>query len=216
MKAEIYPAILAHELEEYTARLELVEGSAATWLHIDFMDGRFVPNFTIRPEEVGGISTHLKLEAHLMVQEPESYFSSLAVGGFARILLHRELYPDLEACNAAITRASDYFPEVGLVLNPQTAVEPFTGLKAASIQCMGVEPGVSGQTILESVYDQIKAVADQRLAVPIAVDGGVTSENIRQLQEIGASRFVIASHIFLTEAVAQNVQQFIQLVSGGV
>ena len=215
MKAEIYPGILTHTIEEYMARLELAEQSGTSWAHLDIMDGQFVPNITVMPHEVAGIPTTLKLEAHLMVHEPERYFSDLTVIGCQRVLLHRESYHSLEEASAALKHAADYFPEAGLVINPETELEDYKGLPASVIMCMGVHPGASGQAFIESVRDHIRGVAAQKLGLPIEVDGGVDEDNIRELQRDGASRFVISSHVFLTSNVTQSVQNFIQLVSGG-
>ncbi len=216
MSPEIIPAILAHSFEEYTTRLSLVEASNATWVHVDIMDGQFVPNITVMPHEIMSIGTRLKLEAHLMTQAPERYFSDLTVAGCARVLLHREAYSDLAACAKALKQAKDYFGEVGLVLNPGTALEPYEGLELNSIQVMGAEPGHSGQMLLDSTFDRLRELSSQRLpGVTLAVDCGVSEDTIAPLKEAGAKRFVIATHLFVNNAVSQNFTYFSQLVTGG-
>jgi ribulose-phosphate 3-epimerase len=215
MKAEIYPGILTHTLEEYVAKLEIVEQSGSGWVHLDFADGQFVPNITVMPHEIMGINTKLKIEAHLMTYMPERYFSDLTVAGVSRVLLHREAYKSMEECAAGLKQASDYFSEVGLVINPDTEVESYNELPIQSIQCMAVHPGMSGQALLESVYESIGKIAGQSLDLVIAVDGGVNSENVQLLQKAGASRFVINSHLFATSNIQQNLQHFIQLVTPG-
>lgn len=215
MSAEIYPAILAHTFEEYTARLELIEASAATWVHLDIMDGQFVPNISVMPSEIMSIASRLKLEAHVMTFNPERYFSDLTVAGCQRILLHREVFPDLEACAKAVRQAADYFPEVGLALNPETEIEPYAELNLHSLQCMGIHPGQSGQQMLPGTFDRVAALAAQKLSAVLSVDGGVSDENIKELQSYGAQRFVIASHLFVNNAVSQNYHYFQQLVTGG-
>lgn len=216
MSAEIYPGILTHNLEEYKTRLEMVETSASTWAHIDFADGQFVPNITVMPHEMMSISTKLNQEAHLMTYRPERYFSDLTVAGVSRVLLHREVYDDLEACNQALKQASDYFPEVGLVLNLETEIEDYSELPISVIQCMSIHPGMSGQTLLEEVYARITRLKQENPDTMISVDGGISEDNIKQLQAQGAGRFVINSHLFVTNSVAQNFQYFIKLVTGGV
>ena len=179
MRAEIIPGILTHTLEEYATRLEMVEESSAQWVHIDVADGQFVPNITVMPHEITGISTRLKLEAHMMTFMPERYFSDLTVAGVTRILLHREAYKDLEECAAALHQASDYFTEVGLVINPATEIEQYAGLQVQVIQAMGVHPGMSGQPFVESTFTVVSALASQKLPVVLAVDGGVNSDNLK-------------------------------------
>lgn len=216
MKVEIIPGILTHTTEEYTTRLEMVEQSDATWVHIDIADGQFVPNITVMPHEIMSFTTRLKLEAHLMTFRPERYFSDLTVAGFSRVLLHREAYKDLEECTTALKQASDYFSEVGMVVNPDTEIEDYSGVPVQVIQCMSVQPGMSGQPFLDKVYANLEKIKSQKLSVVLAADGGVSEENIKQLQEAGATRFVINSRLFVANTVAQNLQYFNQLVTGGI
>jgi ribulose-phosphate 3-epimerase len=216
MQSEIIPAILAHSFEEYTTKLGLVETSSASWVHLDIMDGQFVPNITVMPHEIMSVGTRLKVEAHLMTHAPERYFSDLTVSGCARVLLHREAYDDLATCAKAVKQAQDYFSEVGLVLNPGTALEPYAELGLQAIQVMGAEPGRSGQALLDSTYDRIRELAAQNLGLPLAVDCGVSEDTIAGLREAGATRFVIATHLFVNNAVSQNFTYFNQLVTGGV
>jgi len=215
MKAEICPGILSHNLEEYIAHLEQVEKSDATWVHIDVMDGQFVPNISVMPHEFMSIPTRLHLEAHLMAYHPERYYSDLTVAGVSRVLIHREAYGSLGECSAALKHAGDYFSEVGMVINPDTVIEDYSGLPTQVIQCMGVVPGASGKEFIDDVYDRIRAVSAQRLSVVVAVDGGVHQDNIQELQKAGAERFVITSALYIASSVSQNLQNFIHLLAGG-
>ena len=215
MATEIYPAILAHTFEEFVMRLELIESSSASWVHIDIMDGQFVPNITVVPNEIMSVATRLKTEAHLMTATPEHYYSDLAVFNCSRVLLHREAYSDLEACAVAVKKAADYFSEVGLVFNPTTPFEDCNNLGVSSIQCMGVTPGQSGQKLLEGTYDRVEECKKIHPKLVIAVDGGVDEYDIKPLQKSGAERFIIASHLFVNNAVPQNYSYFSQLLTGG-
>jgi ribulose-phosphate 3-epimerase len=215
MAAEIYPAILAHTFEEYTTRLDLIETSEANWVHVDIMDGQFVPNITVMPHEIATVATRLNIEAHLMTATPERYFSDLSVLNCGRVLLHREAYESLEACAAAVKQALDYLPEVGIVFNPETPFEDCNGLGVTSIQCMGVHPGQSGQPLIEGTYERVKQCKELHPKLIIAVDGGVDERDIQPLRKAGADRFVIASHLFVSNQVPQNFSYFTQLLTGG-
>lgn len=214
MKAEICPGILTHTIEEYSARVEGIEQSGASWAHLDVMDGHFVPNITVQPYEIMGLPTSLNLEAHLMAYNPERYYSDLTVARISRVLIHREAFDSLEQTAEALRHASDYFSEVGLVLNPETEIESYKDLKIQVVQIMGVHPGASGQQTEDSTYGRIKQVADQKLKITISVDGGVSEENIRELQKAGATRFVITSHLGTLAAMGQNLNHFTQLLLG--
>jgi len=212
MKVEICPGILTHSVEEYRARLEGIEESGATWAHLDIMDGQFVPNITVMPYEIMGLPTKLNLEAHLMVYRPERYYSDLTVARVSRVLIHREAYESFEEFTKAIGQASDYFAEVGCVLNPETSIESYKELSIQAIQIMGVHPGASGQSMIGTTCDRIKAVADQKLNLTIAVDGGIREENIKELRAAGASRFVITSQLGAVSAIGQNLANFTHLL----
>jgi ribulose-phosphate 3-epimerase len=214
MKPEIYPGILTHNLEEYVARLEMVEASPSSWAHIDFADGQFVPNITVMPHEIMSISTRLNLEAHMMTFAPERYYSDLTVAGVSRVLLHREAFDSLESCAQALKEAGNYFPEVGLVINPDTEVESYQNLPIKVLMHMGIHPGFSGQPFLEATYDTIDKVGKQKLNVVRAIDGGVTEENITELQKRGIQRFIVTSHLFASNNLVQNFQYFNQLLGG--
>ena len=215
MPTEIIPGILTHTYEEYVTRLELIESSAASWVHVDVMDGQFVPNISVMPHEFMSIATRLKMEAHMMVHAPERYYSDLSVAGCSRVLIHREVYPDLEACAKALKQAKDYFAEVGLVYNLDTPLEPLASLQLDSVQCMSITPGQSGQVMRTGTKERIEEVAAQRLGIPLAVDGGVSDENITMLKDAGATRFIITSHLFANNSISQNFSYFNQLVTGG-
>ncbi|HSI20491.1 MAG TPA: hypothetical protein VLA04_02150 [Verrucomicrobiae bacterium] len=212
MKAEICPGILTHTLEEYTARIQGIEQSGSLWAHLDIMDGQFVPNITVMPYEIMGIPTSLNLEAHLMAYRPERYYSDLTVARISRVLLHREAFDTFEETATALHQASDYFAEVGLVINPNTEIEPYKDLPIQVVQVMGVTPGASGQTMFDTTYDRIKKVASQGMPITIAVDGGIREENIRELQKAGANRFVITSQLGAISAIQQNLKHFTQLL----
>ena len=212
---EIIPGILAHSVEQYGSRLDLIEHSQATWVHVDIMDGQFVPNTSVMPHEIISLRSSCQIEAHLMTFRPERYYSDLAVAGVSRVLLHREAFDSLEQCAAACKLASDYFAEVGVVLNADTLVEPLQELPIQVVQCMGVPPGASGQPFESAAYDTISLVVMQGLRVTMAADGAVSEDTARKLQACGVSRFVITSRLFAGGNLDENISRFNRILQGG-
>lgn len=213
---EIIPGILAHSLEEYVARLRIVEESDAKSVHIDIMDGQFVPNISVMPHEIISLSTRLTLEAHLMTFRPERYYSDLAVAGVMRVLLHREAFDSFEECQASIKRAGDYFEQVGIVYNPGTRIDVLQELPISVVMCMGVHPGASGQPFVPAAYDTISEVVALHLPYVLAADGGVSEETIPQLRDSGISRFVITSRLFVGNNLDENISRFNRILQGEI
>jgi ribulose-phosphate 3-epimerase len=214
---DIYPVILAHGFDDYVARLELVERSSAQWVQVDFMDGKFVPNISVQPSEIMSIVSPLRIEAHLMVSNPASYFSDLMVASVRRVLIHVESCADMAELTAVTQQASEYFSEVGLVYSPHTpfSLEHFQ-LPMSTIQVMGVHPGQSGQEMLDTTPGRVTELRGLGWRGTLAIDGGVREETITQLAAAGADRFVMASHLFANNAVEHNLQRFTQLVTEGL
>lgn len=215
MSPEIYPAILTSSLDDYVAQLERVQASGISWVQVDIMDGQFVPSISVMPHEIMSTPATVELEAHLMTFRPERYFSDLVVAGATRVILHREAYANLEECAKALEMAADYFPEVGLAINPETPIEEYSSLKVASIQCMGVHPGASGQTFIPAEVSAILQVKEQKLSAVLALDGGINAENIGTLYAAGVERFVVNLSHF-SEDIQSTIQELTTLAKGGV
>lgn len=206
MGSEILPGILVHSHEEYLARLNQIESTSARWAHLDVMDGHFVPNTTLGLDAVGGTPTRLSLEAHLMVVDPFRYVSALQVAGVRRVLVHREVAPSLAAAGLVVERLKQYFPEVGLAVNPETQLEDYRNVPIDELLIMGVHPGFSGQEMLGETVDRIRIARTLTSAV-IGVDGGVREESISELAAAGAQRFVVTSQLYSAGDLAARYTQ---------
>jgi ribulose-phosphate 3-epimerase len=197
----IAPSIVSSDHLRLQEEITACENAGADWVHVDVMDGHFVPNITMGPFLVQTYkrATRLPLDVHLMIEQPERYLEAFAKAGAAYLTVHVEtcphLYRTLEEIKALGCRA-------GVTLNPATpisALQPVLPM-ADLVLVMSVNPGFSYQKFqpdaigrvrqVRQMLDEIKSTAD------LEVDGGVSSENISQLVEAGANAFVSANAIF--------------------
>lgn len=195
--SKIIPAIIANSAEELEKMIKLVEPYADR-VHLDIMDGIFVPNKTISGyEEILKLETKLNFDVHLMVNNPEDQMYFWYQTKADRFLVHAESQTDLKEL---IDQIHSNNRMVGLVLNPQTPIEVISELidDIDLVQFMTVEPGHYGAEFVGEVVSKIKDFHSKYPSVPVAVDGGIHPEkhNIDTLTAAGASIFVLGSHIF--------------------
>jgi ribulose-phosphate 3-epimerase len=209
---EIIPGILAASLDDFALHFELVRSSDASWVHIDIADGQFVPTITVMPSELSDIPHDIRKEAHIMAFHPERFYADLLVCGVERVLLHREAFTTDTQCQSALLSARGYFTEVGLVINPETAVPDCSKFPLDVVQCMGVQPGKSGQVLLPMVYTSVAQVVAQ--GVPCSVDGGLNEQHVTRLHQAGVQRFVLTSQLF-KGAFTKQFHHFLQVIQGG-
>ncbi len=197
----IAPSILSADFALLAAELASVEAGGADWIHVDVMDGRFVPNITLGPMIVEAVrrSTSLPLDVHLMIVEPERYVSDFARAGAATIGIHVETCPHLHRSLAQIREAG---ARASVVLNPSTpasSVEPVLG-DVDQVLVMTVNPGFGGQKFIASMLGKIETLRrwiDERgLDVSLEVDGGIGPETIALAARAGADVFVAGSAVF--------------------
>ena len=197
----IAPSILSADFALLAAELASVEAGGADWIHVDVMDGRFVPNITLGPMIVEAVrrSTSLPLDVHLMIVEPERYVSDFARAGAATIGIHVETCPHLHRSLAQIREAG---ARASVVLNPSTpasSVEPVLG-DVDQVLVMTVNPGFGGQKFIASMLGKIETLPrwiDERgLDVSLEVDGGIGPETIALAARAGADVFVAGSAVF--------------------
>lgn len=197
----ISPSILSADFTRLGDQIKRAEEAGADWIHIDVMDGHFVPNLTMGPFVVEACRrvTGLPLDVHLMIEEPERYLDDFASAGSDYLTVHIETCPELDRTTAAIRQLGC---KAGITLNPGTgieAIQPFIQ-HADLVLVMSVQPGFSGQSFMPSALPKIARVrtllADLDSDALIEVDGGINPETIHSAYEMGARVFVAASAIF--------------------
>ncbi len=198
---QIIPAVLATNKEQYLLDLSKLERSEALkdgWVHIDFIDGVFLPNKTIGAKEAGERPTTLQKEAHLMVQHPKEWIEDLAEADFKRVFFHAEASDDIESCIDEIKKNN---MEVGLVLKHETALEtldPYIS-KIDAVILMSVVPGFQGQPFIEESLDKVRQLKSKHPQVRVGVDGAVKDTNIKQIVESGIDYVCVGSFLVKTD-----------------
>jgi ribulose-phosphate 3-epimerase len=200
----IAPSILAADFGRLGEEVKAVERAGADWIHVDVMDGRFVPNLTLGPVVVEAVrrSTSLPLDVHLMIVEPERYIHDFVKAGAATVGVHVETCPHLHRTVAHIREAG---ARASVVLNPSTPaahVELVLG-DVDQVLVMTVNPGFGGQHFIPSMLPKIRQLRDwideRGLAVRLEVDGGVGPGTIGLAASAGADVFVAGTAVFGTK-----------------
>ncbi|HZF51832.1 MAG TPA: ribulose-phosphate 3-epimerase [Polyangiaceae bacterium] len=197
----IAPSILSADFGILRDEVRAVEAARADWIHVDVMDGRFVPNITIGPLVVRAVraATKLPLDVHLMIVEPERYVAEFAKAGADRISVHVEASPHLHRTLQQIRAAG---AKAGVVLNPHTSEEQIRHVlpDLDLVLVMSVNPGFGGQTFIPSALPKIAALRQMidraGLPVEIEVDGGISKATSRSVIDAGASVLVAGSAVF--------------------
>lgn len=214
---KIAPSILSADFAKLGEDVKLVESYGVDYIHVDVMDGHFVPNITFGPSVVAALRpiTKLPLDVHLMISDPEKYIEDFAKAGSDIIMVHAEATPHLHRAVQMIKQAG---VKSGVVLNPGTPVEDVKYVLADCDQVlvMTVNPGFGGQGFIENQLDKIAELAalrkEQGYHYEIEVDGGIKVEEAKLCRQAGADVFVAGSYIYGAKDIKKAIDDLREVI----
>lgn len=201
MSVRISPSILAGDFAHLADAVASVEAGGADFVHVDVMDGHFVPNITIGVPVVAALKrvTHVPLDVHLMISDPDRYLEDFVDAGAAMLTVHAEVLPHL---HRTLTRIRELGARAGVAINPSTPVEMIRDVAREMdlLLIMSVNPGFGGQSFIPHSIEKVAAARElltrARSTAVISVDGGVDGTNAAALVAAGASILVAGSSVF--------------------
>lgn len=214
----IAPSILSADFSKLGEEIRAVETAGADWIHVDVMDGHFVPNITIGPLVVEAVkrSTPLPIDVHLMIENADNYIPAFAVAGASNISVQVEACIHLHRTVQLIKTSG---ANAGVALNPSTPIESLAWIleDVDYVLVMSVNPGFGGQTFIPNSISKIKAlrklIEDRGLSVLIEVDGGINESTIAEAAAAGADILVAGSAIFGSDNYVKTVERFRSKIS---
>ena len=206
----IAPSILSADFSKLGDEIHAVEKAGADWIHVDVMDGHFVPNITMGPLVVEAVrrSTKLPIDVHLMITEPDRYIGDFAAAGADYIAVHQETCTHL---HRTIQLIREKGAKPGVALNPATPAESLQWILADLdlVVVMSVNPGFGGQQFIPSTLDKVAQlktiIREGGLSTLIQIDGGVNGKTISRISQAGVDVFVAGSAVFGSDDYAQTI-----------
>jgi ribulose-phosphate 3-epimerase len=213
--AQIVPSILSADFAHLAEEIERVERGGATMLHVDIMDGHFVPNLTMGPPVVESIRkvTRSRLDVHLMIEDPDRYAPEFIRAGADQVSVHQEACRHLDRTLRLIQSEGAL---AGVVLNPATPVATLDDVLelADYVLIMSVNPGFGGQHFIPRALHKVRELnqkrQERRLQFPIEIDGGITLENLPDAVRAGCDWIVTGSSVFHSPDPAATVREMRQ------
>ena len=208
---KLAPSMLSADFAKLLEDVKKVEKAGCEYLHIDVMDGHFVPNITLGPGIVKSLrrDVNMVFDTHLMIENPDNYIKDFVDAGSDLIVVH------VEACrhlHRTIQSIKSHNVKAGVALNPATPIESIKHVleDVDMVLIMTVNPGFGGQSFIEGMIDKIKElkqiIDEKNLKIDIQVDGGIKPSNIHQVVEAGANVIVAGSAIFNSENIEETVR----------
>ncbi|NPB09304.1 MAG: ribulose-phosphate 3-epimerase [Thermodesulfobacteria bacterium] len=217
MKIKLAPSILSADFSRLAEEVGAVVKAGADVIHIDVMDGHFVPNITLGPLVVEAIRsvTNLPFDVHLMIEEPDRYLEAFARAGADWISVHVEACPHL---HRTVARIKELGKRAGVALNPATPLETLDYIleEVDFVLVMSVNPGFGGQSFITSSLRKIRTLKeilrDRGLEIPVEVDGGINLETVGEAVRAGADILVAGSAVFGTKDYVETIKSFRQQI----
>ncbi|MBM4165632.1 MAG: ribulose-phosphate 3-epimerase [Ignavibacteria bacterium] len=218
-KIKIAPSILNADFSSLRNSVQQLERGGADWLHLDIMDGHFVPNITFGPMIISSIKkiTNLPLDAHLMLERPDDLLDSFAQAGCNHITVHVEACKHLYRTIQTIKKMG---MKAGVSLNPATPAYAISEVlhDVDIVLVMTVEPGFGGQEFISSQILKVETIAEmiEPSQAELVVDGGITEQNVKSVVDAGATAFVAGYSIFKNKNIIQATQNLLRIANQNV